>query len=426
MGGEPWPEGELAPLARLEGEHECSGVLVAPGWLLTAAHCEDSAEVAYLGQARRGDSGAPREVVEFVPHPDYLPGRWSHDLGLARISPPAFDRDTPGLSPSSPPVGPYRGFHGLWGRYSGPLDALVTVPMRGRVEEIVACPEPFDRPGNLCWRSASTAACGGDSGSPVWSAHGEVVAVQAFGYRGCPVGYPQGATRVDFFIDWIRETVAGDLVGELEWPEPEVSGVALFGGWAFSGEGVALSPVEIWIDGEYAIDAPLGGSRGDVERVFPDAGSWAGFGAVYNFDLLPPGAHVAEARVLSGRGDELRARRPFSVCAGPCPPLPTPRPRPHIPVLYREGGFTPPELYDAIEAADAWMYSRNIGVLSRCVSFTLGEWEKEISPRGEVMERSRVYGEIEEFTEFLRHEFPEWAGYLGVEDPPYTYIKGYD
>ena len=81
--------------------------------------------------------------------------------------------------------------------------------------------------------------------------------------------------------------------------------------------------------------------------------------------------------------------------------MPTPRPRPHIPVLYREGGFTPPELYDAIEAADAWMYSRNIGVLSRCVSFTLGEWEKEISPRGEVMERSRVYGEIEEFTEFL-------------------------
>ena len=106
--------------------------------------------------------------------------------------------------------------------------------------------------------------------------------------------------------------------------------------------------------------------------------------------------------------------------------MPTPRPRPHIPVLYREGGFTPPELYDAIEAADAWMYSRNIGVLSRCVSFTLGEWEKDISPRGEVMERSRVYGEIEEFTEFLRHEFPEWAGYLAVEDPPYTYIKGYD
>ena len=161
--------------------------------------------------------------------------------------------------------------------------------------------------------------------------------------------------------------------------------------------------------------------------------------------------------------------------------MPTPRPRPHIPVLYREGGFTPPELYDAIEAADAWMYSRNIGVLSRCVSFTLGEWEKEISPRGEVMERSRVYGEIEEFTEFLpvrkskfygafvlnrrvylhaidapparwrgdagsspldgastaasspRHPThwlistqvpaprrPEWAGYLGVEDPRRT------
>ena len=111
----------------------------------------------------------------------------------------------------------------------------------------------------------------------------------------------------------------------------------------------------------------------------------------------------------------------------------TPRPRPHIPVLYRKGGFTPPELYSAIEAADSWMYSRNIGVLSRCVDFTLGAWEDEISPRGEVMERSRVYGstpsarnELGEFTEFLRHEFPEWKGHLGVDDPPYTYIANYD
>ena len=69
------------------------------------------------------------------------------------------------------------------------------------------------------------------------------------------------------------------------------------------------------------------------------------------------------------------------------------------------------------------MYSRNIGVLSRCVSFTLGEWEKEISPRGEVMERSSVYGEIEEFTEFLPVRVPKMGGAFVVESPVYLHAS---
>ena len=74
------------------------------------------------------------------------------------------------------------------------------------------------------------------------------------------------------------------------------------------------------------------------------------------------------------------------------------------------------------------MYSRNIGVLSRVVDFTLGEdWEDDVSPRGVRLKRSKVYGELVQFVEFIRSEFPEWVeAPLSVESPPFTYLDQYD
>ena len=108
--------------------------------------------------------------------------------------------------------------------------------------------------------------------------------------------------------------------------------------------------------------------------------------------------------------------------------IPTPKPRPHIPVLYRKKGFTPGELLRVVESADSWMYSRSIGVLSRVVSFTLGDdWEEDISPRGVRLKRSQVHGEIEQFVEYIRSEFPDWVeAPITIEAPPYTYLDQYD
>lgn len=108
--------------------------------------------------------------------------------------------------------------------------------------------------------------------------------------------------------------------------------------------------------------------------------------------------------------------------------IPTPKPRPHIPVLYRKQGFTPSELYTVVESADSWMYSRSIGVMERVVSFTLGDdWEEDKSPRGIQIQRSRVHGEIEQFVEFIRSEFPDWVeAPITIEAPPYTYLDQYD
>ncbi|KAJ1447394.1 hypothetical protein M885DRAFT_591385, partial [Pelagophyceae sp. CCMP2097] len=74
--------------------------------------------------------------------------------------------------------------------------------------------------------------------------------------------------------------------------------------------------------------------------------------------------------------------------------VPTPKPRPHVPVLYRAEGYTAKDLAEVEALADRWMYSRNIGVLSRVVLFTIdNDWEEVLSPRMQTVLRSRVEGE---------------------------------
>lgn len=69
------------------------------------------------------------------------------------------------------------------------------------------------------------------------------------------------------------------------------------------------------------------------------------------------------------------------------------------------------------------MFSRSIGVLSRVVTFTLNDWEELSTPRKVVTKRAKVSGELAEFTEFIRSEFPNW---LDFDEPPYCILDPYD
>ena len=80
------------------------------------------------------------------------------------------------------------------------------------------------------------------------------------------------------------------------------SGVGNLRGWAVASEGV--EKIEIFIDGDYAFDAPYGGARGDVGAAFPDItnSTESGFSLAFTYSNLTAGTHTIEAvaRIADG------------------------------------------------------------------------------------------------------------------------------
>ena len=73
------------------------------------------------------------------------------------------------------------------------------------------------------------------------------------------------------------------------------SGVGNLREWAVASQGI--EKIEIYIDGNYAFDAPYGGARGDVGAAFPDVANSteSEFSLAYTYSNLAPGTHTIEA-----------------------------------------------------------------------------------------------------------------------------------
>ena len=91
------------------------------------------------------------------------------------------------------------------------------------------------------------------------------------------------------------------------------SGVGNLRGWALASQGV--DKISIWIDGEFALDAPYGSQRTDVGGAFPDVpGSLnSGYSLAYNYSSLSAGPHVFEVRASLNDGSEISTQASFNV-----------------------------------------------------------------------------------------------------------------
>jgi hypothetical protein len=93
------------------------------------------------------------------------------------------------------------------------------------------------------------------------------------------------------------------------------SGIGNLRGWAVSTEGV--EQIKVYIDGEYAFDAPDGGPREDVAAAFPDIESAAasGYSLAFSYSSLGSGEHTIRVESVDSFGNVEERSATFTVVA---------------------------------------------------------------------------------------------------------------
>ncbi len=206
----------------------CTGTLITPTWVLTAAHCLDrvSSMDVYFGN-NQNTFYAQRSSAQLIKHPSYSSQSLVADIGLVRLSSAAPNTVTPipplpaSLAITNNDLNTMLEFVGFGVTETGGSGVKLTVDQRLRnqcssTSQCNISNSPYQLPpGTISYGQSGGGPCSGDSGGPafLWRNNVEYVAgVTSYGDPNC-TQYGV-STKVDHYMTWITG-YTGEIAAEI-------------------------------------------------------------------------------------------------------------------------------------------------------------------------------------------------------------------